>query len=272
MNAQAQSTAELRKRVDSREWYHTMELKPGVVTPGFFDTRTLPGRLPFPASMAGYRCLDVATFDGFWAFEMERRGAQEVVGIDILDPLAWDWPAGSTAEVIAALERRKEGGAGFRMAAGALGSSAVHRECSVYELDPSVHGEFDFVYVGSLLMHLRDPVRALERIRGVCRGRLLLLDNVDLFLSALFRGRALARFDGIGRPWWWKPNSAALARMVRSAGFRIVAGPRLIFIPPGPELTATRPPLASLLTREGRDDVLRRLKGDPHAWILASAV
>lgn len=28
----------LRARVDGREWYHTLELAPGVVTPGFFDT------------------------------------------------------------------------------------------------------------------------------------------------------------------------------------------------------------------------------------------
>ncbi len=29
------------------------------------------------------RALDVATFDGFWAFEMERRGASEIVAIDL---------------------------------------------------------------------------------------------------------------------------------------------------------------------------------------------
>jgi tRNA (mo5U34)-methyltransferase len=272
VNSQVRSTEELRHRVAEREWYHTLELRPGLLTPGFFDTRSLPARMPFPQSMEGYRCLDVATFDGFWAFEMERRGASEVIGIDILDPLGWDWPAGSTDEVIAALERRKEGGVGFRMAAAELCSSVEHRECSVYELDPAVHGQFDFVYVGSLLMHLRDPVRALERVRSVCRGRLLLLDNIDLFLSAVFRNRPIARFDGIGRPWWWKPNTAALARMVRSAGFQLIEGPRLVFIPPGPELRAERPRPRWLLTREGRDDTLRRLKGDPHAWILARAV
>ena len=35
-----------------------------------------------PESLAGVRALDIGTFDGFWAFEMERRGA-EVVAIDI---------------------------------------------------------------------------------------------------------------------------------------------------------------------------------------------
>ncbi len=93
-----------------REWYHTIELAPGVETPGWFDTRGVVPELPFPASLAGKRCLDVATFDGFWAFEMERRGAAETVGIDILDPMAWDWPVGSDTAVIEALRRRKQGG------------------------------------------------------------------------------------------------------------------------------------------------------------------
>ena len=263
------STTELRDLVEGREWYHTMELAPGVVTRGFFDHRPILAQLPLPASLAGLRCLDVATFDGFWAFEMERRGAAEVVGVDILDPLGWDWPVGSDAAVIDALERRKEGGAGFRIAARALGSRVEHRHSSVYALDPAEHGEFDLVFIGSLLMHLRDPVRALERVRSVCRGRLVLMDNIDLFQSLLFPRSPLARLDGRGRPWWWKPNVAGLRREVEAAGFTVERGPRLVFLPPGPELTAQRPHAAMLLSREGRDDLVRRGKGDPHAWLSA---
>ncbi len=263
------SNAGLRELVGSREWYHTMELAPGVVTPGFFDHRPVLPELPIPPSLEGLRCLDVATFDGFWAFEMEKRGAAEVVGIDILDPLGWDWPVNAPQAVIEALERRKEGGAGFRIAARALQSRVEHRECSVYELDPALHGTFDLVYIGSLLMHLRDPVRALERVRSVCRGRLLLVDNVDLFTSLASPRHPIARLDGRGRPWWWKPNVAALRRMVEAAGFHVELGPRLIFLPPGPELTAQPAAPAMMLSREGRDDLVRRLKGDPHAWLLA---
>src|SRR5919201_5774181 len=96
----AGSQEELRAHIAGREWYHTIELAPGVVTPGWFDTRKVVGRLPLPASLAGMWCLDIGTFDGFWAFEMERRGAEEVLAIDILDPLRWDWPVNSEQEVI----------------------------------------------------------------------------------------------------------------------------------------------------------------------------
>src|SRR4051812_7791282 len=152
--APTQQPERVAEQVAARtEWYHTMELAPGVVTPGWFDTRGVVPLLPPPASLEGKRCLDIATFDGFWAFELERRGASDVLAIDILDPFAWDWPANSPSAVIEALERRKEGGLGFEIAREALGSSVRREERSVYDLDPDAVGTFDFVYLGSLLMH-----------------------------------------------------------------------------------------------------------------------
>ncbi|HEX8075987.1 MAG TPA: class I SAM-dependent methyltransferase [Thermoleophilaceae bacterium] len=253
-----------------REWYHTIELAPGVVTPGWFDTRSVAPRLPFPGSLAGMRCLDVATFDGFWAFEMERRGASEVHAIDVLDPRAWDWPVTSSEGAVDAIGRRKDEGRGFDVAHAALGSDVRFEERSVYELDPAEMGEFDLVYVGSLLLHLRDPVRALERVRSVCRGQLLLVDNVDLPLTLLLRQRAVASFDGIGRPWWWKVNLAGLERMVRASGFELERRPSRLYMPPGaghPHWRTLRP--GTLRTEEGRHIALTALKGDPHAAILA---
>jgi UDP-N-acetylmuramoyl-tripeptide--D-alanyl-D-alanine ligase len=51
-----------------------IELPGGVVTPGRYDLRPTLERIPFPASLAGKRCLDVGSRDGFWAFAMEERG------------------------------------------------------------------------------------------------------------------------------------------------------------------------------------------------------
>jgi tRNA (mo5U34)-methyltransferase len=253
-----------------REWYHTIELAPGVTTPGWFDTRAIVDALPFPASLTGKRCLDIATFDGFWAFEMERRGADEVVAIDIVDPLAWDWPAGSEDEVIEALERRKRGGRGFHIAANALDSAVEYLECSVYDLDPAEHGQFDFVYLGSLLMHLRDPVRALECARSVCRGEILVVDNVNLFLTLLLRRRPAALLDGVGRPWWWKVNLAGLVRMLEVAGFSLVRPAQRLYMPPGPGHPGAAWSKDLLVNAEARHYMLTRLKGDPHAAILAA--
>jgi tRNA (mo5U34)-methyltransferase len=249
------------------EWYHTLELAPGVVTPGWFDTRAVADKVLMPASLAGKRCLDIGTFDGFWAFEMERRGADEVVAIDILDPTKWDWPPGADPKIIDDLSERKDRGTGFQIAAEALNSKVVRHELSVYDLDPATIGTFDFVYMGSLLIHLRDPVLALGRARQVCTGRFLSVDAFDLWLTVTSPRRPTAYLDGLGRPWWWKANLPALVRMIKVAGFRLLQPPSRLFMPAGPGHPPA-PPLSKLRRRAPREYYLRAKKGDPHAAIL----
>lgn len=246
------------------DWYHTIELAPGVVTPGWFDTRPVVGSLPFPSSMAGMRCLDVGTYDGFWAFEMERRGAAEVVGIDVLDADQWDWPPNSSRDTVELFDRRKAAGRGFDIAKRYLDSSVTRHALSVYDATPETLGTFDFVYLGSLLVHLRDPVRALDRLRSVCTGQLLIVDGIDLFLTLVLRRRPAASLDARGRPWWWTPNVAGVVRMAEAAGFQLARPPRTIFMPPGDgqPLPPLHPRL--LFSSEGRGVVVNHLKGDPH--------
>ena len=261
--------ADLRSQVEALEWYHTLELAPGLTTPGWFDTRATPAALPLPGSLEGKRCLDVGTFDGFWAFEMERRGAEEVVAIDILDPTRWDWPAGSRAADIETIGRRKAGGAGFELARRSLRSSVRRLELSVYDLDESVTGAFDFIYLGSLLLHLRDPVRALSRIRSVCDGQLLVVDSVDLPLTIAFPYKPVARLDGRGRPWWWIANRAGIERMCEAAGFETGPRHRIVYMPPGRGQPLASVSLPSLLRPGGRENAMKAWRGDPHAVVEA---
>jgi tRNA (mo5U34)-methyltransferase len=260
----------LASQVFDREWYHTIELAPGLETPGWFDTRAVAARLPLPADLTGSRCLDVGTFDGFWAFEMERRGGREVIAIDILDPTRWDWPAGSSEAVVNAIANRKRQGEGFLVAREALHSRVERLEESVYDLDPGKHGTFDFVYVGSLLLHLRDPVRALEKVRGVCTGEMLLVDAIDLPLTLRMPRRPVATLDGRGRPWWWKPNVAGLARMVEAAGWRVLDQPQRFLMPPGKGQQRPKLRPASFRRRADRSAAFAALKGDPHAAVRAA--
>lgn len=271
MTESAAALDELRRAVDAHEWYHTLELAPGIETPGYYDLRKALDRIPLPAMLDGMRCLDVGTFDGFWAFEMERRGAREVLALDILDPRAWDWPPGSDEAVVAAIGRRKGSGTGFEVAREALGSSVRRLELSVYDLDPEEHGLFDVVYLGSLLLHLRDPVRALERVRSVCSGSAVICDAVDAPLTELHRRSAVASLDGRGRPWWWKPNLAGLVRMVEAAGFAVVAGETgRLRLPPGRGYPRPQLRLRLLRHREVREEAMRARLGDPHGFVVAT--
>ncbi len=265
----AQNTRALREEISELDWYHTIGLAPGVETPGWFDLRGVVDLFPFPSTLSGNRCLDVGTFDGFWAFEMEKRGADEVVAIDILDPLRWDWPADSDSETIAAIGKRKAAGAGFDIAKRELKSQVRRLELSVYDLDPDSIGHFDVVYMGSLLLHLRDPIKALERVRAVCRGALIVCDAIDAPLSAALRRRPVASLDGLGRPWWWKPNLAGLVRMVEVAGFEVVDRPSRLRLPPGAGHPPPRFYMKALATHVGRVETMRAWRGDPHAIVKA---
>lgn len=261
---------ELAREVANTLWYHTMELPGGVVTPGWFDLRPVVDRMPWP-EVAGKRCLDVGTYDGFLAFELERRGASEVVAIDIDDHSEWDWPPDVRATGGENLARLAgpEKGRGFRVAAEALGSSVRRLPLSVYDLDPTDIGTFDVVVMGSLLLHLRDPLRALEAVRSVCTGVFMSSEEIDLPLTLLHRRLPTARLNGVGSLCqWWVPNAAGHQRMVRSAGFRIVRAARPYSVHFGP----AHPPLNGWRSRS--QQAIQRLlpiaQGVPHSAVLGA--
>ena len=70
-------------------WFHTFQLAPGIYTPGI--ARDHRYRLPAlePARFAGRRVLDIGTFDGFYAFLAEARGAARVVAVDNEQYVEW---------------------------------------------------------------------------------------------------------------------------------------------------------------------------------------
>lgn len=265
------AASERREAVSAHPlWYHTMELGPGVTTPGWFDLRPIVDHLCWP-DVRGLRCLDVGTADGFLAFELERRGAREVVATDLSDHERWDWPATVRERGLGYLRAAAgpQKGAGLRIARELLGSRVEALEVSAYELSPEAVGRFDVVVCGSLLLHLREPLRALAAIRSVCSGHFLCTNEVDLTLTALGRGRPLARLDGTSDLCqWWVPNPAGHRRMLESTGFVIERESSLYAIPYGPgHPPPARGPrgLAHSVTRR----LLAGNDGVPHCAVLA---
>ncbi|MDX6409829.1 MAG: tRNA (mo5U34)-methyltransferase [Gaiellaceae bacterium] len=249
---------------DAIPWYHTIELPGGVVTPGRWDTRASAAKLPIPSALAGARCLDIGTWDGFWAFEMERRGADEVVAIDLQDMSQWDWPGNAPAKVKAEWVAGADDFPGYRVAHEALGSRVERREMSVYDLDPAAIGLFDFIFMGSLLPHLRDPVRALGAVRSVMKdgGTFLSADVFSISMTLLHPFRPAANLHGDRNPAWWTPNIQCRKRWVKSAGFEIEKVGAPYFVARG--VGAPRP------RRQLRARVMAHL-GLHHLWILARA-
>jgi len=167
-------------------WYHVLELPGGVTTDGYYDLRKVVSRI-LPDDLSGKRCLDIGTFDGFWAFAMEDRGAAAVVGIDVDDTEELEHPPlKRKANVAAARASGIVPGDGFRLAKRIKGSSVERVSCNVYDLTPEViGGKVDFVLVGTILQHLRQPVVALERVRDVLNpgGAVVIVETIHVGLT-----------------------------------------------------------------------------------------
>lgn len=215
----ATASDSLRQRVSQIEWYHTLDLGNGVRTPGAFDHAPYLHLYNLPASFAGLRVLDCATFDGYWAFEFERRGAKQVVALDIETVGDIDLPPRRRAELpTATLERPV--GAGFKLAKEVLGSSVERAPCNLYDLSPSYRGLFDVVHIGDVLLHLADPLLALQNVRSVTGGYALISDCYWPELLRYEPDTVIEYFGGTGENAWWRPSEAALLAMIEDAGFR----------------------------------------------------
>jgi tRNA (mo5U34)-methyltransferase len=206
---------DLAERAKKQSWYHTLEL-PGVTTHGVFDMRPYVGTYEIPESLEGKRVLEVGTWDGFWAFELERRGASEVIAIDLDNEEDLDWPP----------RRRTPNpelvrGSGFRLAKEMLDSKVERVVRSVYDATPEDLGQFDVVFCGSVIIHLRDQLLALERICNLVKPGGMFISSeayervTDLipFPVARFRGNRDAAVV------FWVPSRKAWRKMLWYAGF-----------------------------------------------------
>jgi tRNA (mo5U34)-methyltransferase len=206
---------DLAHRVEEIGWYHTMELAPGVVTKGEFDLRPYVDLHGLPERMDGMRAIDVATYNGFWAFEMERRGA-EVVALDLEDPNELDWPAFRPRA-----ELPGEIGAGFRLAREALGSNVERVVTNIYDADPADLGRFDFAFCGSLLIHLRNQFGAMDRIHSLLRdgGKFVSAEPYSRIAGLHPLPIAVYRAHRPTAPVFWEPAPRTWKMMLEACGF-----------------------------------------------------
>jgi tRNA (mo5U34)-methyltransferase len=193
---------EVRARIAAvPHWYHPIEIRPGIVTPGGNDAQRVLATLDLPADCRGMRALDLGTRDGFFAFELERRGA-EVMAVDYL----------SSED------------SGFAVAAELLGSRVTYVQRNLYDLDASL-GTFDLVLFLGLLYHLPDPLGALRVVRNLTRTRMV-LETLVLDFGGSSDELPLMRFFA-GASWagdptnYWGPNVRCVEEMLGETEFAV---------------------------------------------------
>jgi tRNA (mo5U34)-methyltransferase len=214
-------------------WFHNIDLGGVWTAPDHFlgDYPAFKYRRfehVLPKDLTGRSVLDIGCNAGFYAFEMKRRGAARVLGIDEDDRYL----------------------AQARFAAEELGVDGVEfRNLSVY--DVGALGEaFDLVIFMGVLYHLRHPLLALDLIREHVAGDMMLFQTMQRgskelvpvpedhpFQTAdrgeppIFDDPAYPKMHFIERSYahdwtnWWAPNRACAEAMLRASGFAIEAGP-----------------------------------------------
>lgn len=208
LQPEAQPFEYVRQWDEEREkkgWWHSFELPDGSRIDGVCSLESLKHRLaqfPIPPDLRGKRVLDIGTWDGFFAFEMERRGA-DVVAID-----NWDNPR-------------------FHEMRALLGSRVEYRQLDMYELTPERIGQFHIVLFMGVLYHLKHPLLALERVCALTTE----MAAVDSFVlreehrpGEGLAGRCVMEFFettefGGQTDNWVGPSLPCLLAFCRTAGF-----------------------------------------------------
>jgi tRNA (mo5U34)-methyltransferase len=227
LNAEPQTerTPEQKKilgKISDLEWYHSIDLGHGVVTPGSFEHVPYLSHYHVPEDLTGMRVLDVATFDGFWAFEFEKRGAGEVIGLDVERFGDLDLPRPARAKMPQeALEVKT--GRGFQIAREILGSRVRREILNVYDLSIERLGTFDMVFSGDLLLHLMNPMKALQNICSVTSGFAIVVEPYDPKLDDPNPNRCTFQYlGGWHQCIWWMFSLEGLRKMIQDAGFKKV--------------------------------------------------
>jgi tRNA (mo5U34)-methyltransferase len=175
-----------------------------------------------PQDLRQMSVLEVGCNAGFYAFEMKKRGAHRVVGID------------TDLHYLRQAEFIREW----------LQLDVEFRHLSVYRVE-ELREQFDIVLFLGVLYHLRYPLLALDLLRHHATRDLLVAQSMlrgsaqagslkddysfwetEVFLRAEFPKLHFVENRYAGDPTnWWVPNQACLEAMLRAAGFQIVEHP-----------------------------------------------
>jgi tRNA (mo5U34)-methyltransferase len=196
-------------------WFHTFSLDRSgeLYTPGV--ARDHRYRIPaLPEDLGGMSVLDVGTFDGFYAFLAEARGARRVVAVDNEQYRTW---------VRSRWGVDLEGGEGFMAIRELLGSKVEYRRIDAFDLD-RLEEAFDLIICFGILHRVDNPLGLLRvlRRRLSAVGRVLLetygsADGADASgsIHAYEAGEVYARDHFV----YWGFSAESLHRLAPDAGF-----------------------------------------------------
>ena len=159
-------------------FYHTMDI-PGIGTvEGQWDLRGREPDYTGNVLVRGKRVLDVGAASGFFTFYFERHGA-EVVAYDLSEDQPWDVVPYQAYDFRSFEANRRDimrrVNASFWLGHQAYKSNSRVVYGSVYDV-PEQIGEVDISFFGSILLHTRDPFRALQSAADITKEAIVVTD------------------------------------------------------------------------------------------------
>jgi SAM-dependent methyltransferase len=252
-------------------WYHSYYFDNGFSQRGDYDIARDVHQYGFPDNLAGRTVLDIGTGSGWFATWFEQHGARvttvdargycdfDVFGRDSYPDVSTEKPGPDRVLPDGTPVYYSPVSGGFWAMKDLLGLEAEYVNARVYDIGPARLGgrRFDLVFMGSVLMHLRDPIAALMAAHTVCGGQLIattyMLPDDPARPEPVMRMWENAA-DGIS---WWVPNRACLAQWLKAAGFSRYAIDRQV------SLTADVP----YADEQGRSSGVSQIQQLVHAFV-----
>jgi SAM-dependent methyltransferase len=202
-------------------FYHTMDLpEVGTVTGGW-DLRGRFSDYIGHVDLKGKSFLDVGTGSGFSSFEAEKAGAADVISFDAdnasqLQRLPWPYPdRPSESEEAVTLDRMKNG---YWLAHRLLRSSSQAVYGDIYRLSHHVL-QADVVFIGQILIHLRDPLEALREASLVAQKHLVIAEGMienEAPVGIFCGGREIGNYYS-----WWQFSPELYRQYLDVLGFDV---------------------------------------------------
>ncbi len=211
-------------------FYHTMDIPGYGTVEGAWDLRGREDKYLGGVDVRGKRVLELGTASGCICYYMESRGA-EVVGYDLSENQSWDLVPHRAhieeAEFARFRQHIRHLNNGWWLAHRVFRSKARVAYGAVYDL-PAELGRFDMCTFGSILLHLRDPLLALERAAALVTDTIVVTDRLpptlpDGLSVSQARDERMAFFfpraDTLELYTWWFLTPGLLVEFVKILGF-----------------------------------------------------
>ncbi len=209
-------------------FYQSIEL-PGVgLVAGSWDHRETVDAFLGKVDFRGKKVLDVGPANGFFSFEIEKRGGC-VTAVDLGQNTPWDvvpHPFLDHEVMVANMREnvRKVENA-FWFGHKALNSKVELVYGSVYDV-PKVVKNMDIALMSNVLQHFRDPLLAMERVAQVVGETMVVTETIwhdDAEFLASASARLLPRTSApeVSHSWW-QTSPSLVIEFLQLLGFPII--------------------------------------------------